>query len=59
MVFSDEPIRYPIEQEYAFISTCVGQYGGKIRKNTCINFLKQCQEKEKEDIKACINYINR
>lgn len=56
--FSDEPIRYPIEQEYSFISTCVGKYGTETRKNVCIDFLKKCHKKEKKDIKACIDYIN-
>ncbi|MCR2056264.1 hypothetical protein [Campylobacter helveticus] len=51
-------IRYSVEQEYAFISTCVGYYGNEKRKNNCVNFLKQCQEKRKKNIDSCVNYIN-
>ena len=35
--------RYPVEKEYAFISTCVGEYGRYNTKSYCIEKLKKCQ----------------
>ena len=40
--------RYSIEQEYAFISTCVGEQGSSYRKNQCIEKIKKCLKDDKK-----------
>lgn len=55
--------RYSVEEEYAFISVCVGEQGSKERKKTCINYLKKCLKDDK-DFKDCsipygVNYLGR
>ncbi|EAH4720362.1 hypothetical protein HEE88_001635 [Campylobacter upsaliensis] len=52
-------MRYPVEEEYAFISTCIGQNSRKQNKKLCIDFLKRCHQAEQKDIKACIDYIKK
>lgn len=34
--------RYSVDEEYALISTCVGEGGSYYRKEQCINKLKKC-----------------
>ncbi|MCR6574237.1 hypothetical protein CINS5915_05880 [Campylobacter insulaenigrae] len=45
--------RYTIEQEYSFISVCVGASDSSLRKENCIEMLKTCQS-EKKSFKKCI-----
>lgn len=40
--------RYSIEQEYAFISTCVGEQGSSYRKGQCIEKIKKCLKDDKK-----------
>ena len=40
--------RYSVEKEYAFISTCVGEYGHYNTKSYCVEKLKKCQEDGKK-----------
>ena len=40
--------RYSVEQEYAFISTCVGEQGSSHRKNQCIEKIKKCLKDDKK-----------
>ena len=40
--------RYSVEQEYAFISTCVGEQGSSYRKNQCIEKIKKCLKDDKK-----------
>ena len=40
--------RYSIEQEYAFISTCVGEQGSSYRKGQCIKKIKKCLKDDKK-----------
>ncbi len=40
--------RYSIEQEFAILSTCVGEQASEYRKKQCINFVKQCQERDQD-----------
>ena len=40
--------RYSIEQEYAFISTCVGEQGSSYRKGQCIKKIKKCLRDDKK-----------
>lgn len=44
--------RYEIEQEYAFISICVGEQGSRYQKERCMNKLKQCLKEDKK-FKEC------
>lgn len=45
--------RYSIEQEFAILSTCVGEQASEYRKKKCINFVKQCQERD-QDFQSCV-----
>ncbi|WP_103572138.1 hypothetical protein [Campylobacter concisus] len=40
--------RYSIEQEYAFISTCVGEQSSSYRKGQCIEKIKRCLKEDKK-----------
>ena len=40
--------RYSIEQEYAFISTCVGEQSSSDRKGQCIEKIKRCLKEDKK-----------
>ena len=40
--------KYSVEQEYAFISTCVGEQGSSYRKNQCIEKIKKCLKDDKK-----------
>jgi hypothetical protein len=40
--------RYSIDQEYAFISECVGEQGDKYKKDYCVGQLKKCLKDDKK-----------
>lgn len=52
--------RYTIEQEYSFMSICVGEYSDYLpsyktqRQEQCVEIIKACQ-KEGETLKECVN----
>lgn len=51
--------RYTIEQEYAFISSCVGEYGGYYKKDYCVKRLKECLKDDKKISECSYSLLGR
>ena len=51
--------RYTIEQEYAFISSCVGEHGGYYKKDYCVKRLKECLKDDKKISECSYSLLGR